>query len=118
MARLVLQRSAKKRRRTAAPNEARRVTEKADAIMESIIMTSAEQVRNVLDDCPDLVVEDLADGSAMVCHSVQATALLEPEDQRGFPVTEELHRCADLLADAGFVVALVRGEQGVYLNAH
>jgi len=93
------------------------VTEQADAITESIIMTSAEQVRNVLDDCQDLIVEDLADGSAMVCHSAP-TALLEPEDRRGFPVTEELHRCADLLADAGFVVALVKGEQGVYLNAH
>ena len=81
-------------------------------------MTSAEQVRNVLDDCRDFIVEDLADGSAMVCHSVRPAALLEHEDQRSFPVTEELHRCADLLADAGFVVALVKGEQGVYLNAH
>jgi hypothetical protein len=78
-------------------------------------MTSAEQVRNVLNDCRDLVVEDLADGSAMVCHSVPP---IELGDQRGFPVTEELHRCADLLADAGFVVALVKGERGVYLNAH
>src|SRR5881227_570402 len=99
------------------------MTDTADAIMESMSMTSAEQVRNVLDDCRDLVIEDLAvealaDGSAMVCHSRPSTALLDADDQRGFPVTEELHRCADLLADAGFVVALVRGERGVYLNAH
>ena len=81
-------------------------------------MTSAEQVRNVLDDSQDLVVEDLADGSAMVCHSMPPAGLSDDEFQRGFPVTQELHRCADLLADAGFVVALVKGEQGVYLNAH
>jgi hypothetical protein len=76
-------------------------------------MTSAEQVRSVLDDCRDMVIEDLDDGSAMVCHTVAPI-----EDERSFPVTDELHRCADLLADAGFVVALVKGENGVYLNAH
>jgi hypothetical protein len=86
--------------------------------MESIIMTSAEQVRNVLDDCRDMVIEDLDDGSAMVCHSVTTGERVQAEDRRSFPVTEELHRCADLLADAGFVVALVKGERGVYLNAH
>jgi hypothetical protein len=80
-------------------------------------MTSAEQVRSVLDDYQDLdddlIVEDLADGSAMVCHSDP----LPEVDQASFPVTEELHRCADLLSDAGFIVALVKGERGVYLNA-
>jgi hypothetical protein len=84
-------------------------------------MTSAEQVRSVLDDyrdldVEDLVVEDQADGSAIVCH----TALPEIDQagyQQSFPVTEELHRCADVLSDAGFVVALVKGERGVYLNA-
>ena len=89
-------------------------------------MTSAEQVRNVLDacrdlvldDCRDLIIQDLADGSAMVCHSMPPAKLVASEDQRGFPVTKELYRCADLLADAGFVVALVKGKQGVYLNAH
>jgi hypothetical protein len=84
-------------------------------------MTSAEQVRSVLDDyreldAHDLVVEDLADGSAMVCHSAPPK-IDRDRYQRSFPVTEELHRCADLLSDAGFVVALVKGERGVYLNA-
>jgi hypothetical protein len=39
-------------------------------------------------------------------------------DPRGFPVSETLYRCADLLADSGFVIVLVRDEDGVYLNAH
>jgi hypothetical protein len=86
--------------------------------MESISMTSAEQVRNVLDDCQDLVIEDLADGGAIVCHSAPAARKHVSQHQHGFPVTQELHHCADLLADAGFVVALVKGEQGVYLSAH
>jgi len=47
-----------------------------------------------------------------------ASGVATIEDERSFPVTEELHRCADRLADAGFVVALVKGENGVYLNAH
>ena len=55
----------------------------------------------------------LFDGSAMVCHSDPVPEV----DQASFPVTEELHRCADLLSDAGFIVALVKGERGVYLNA-
>lgn len=85
-------------------------------------MTSAEQVRSVLDDyqdldAEDLVVEDLADGSAMVCHSAPLSEIDEAGYQQSFPVTEELGRCADLLSDAGFVVALVKGERGVYLNA-
>ena len=85
-------------------------------------MTSAEQVRSVLDDyrdldVKDLVVEDLADGSAMVCHSEPPAELDAAGYQRSFPVTDELHRCANLLSDAGFVVALVKGERGVYLNA-
>jgi hypothetical protein len=88
-----------------------------DAPLETRIMTSAEAVRNVLEDCEDLVVEDLADGSAMVSHGTPLD-LATAGDACSFPVTEELHRCADLLADAGFVVALVKGERGVYLNAH
>jgi len=35
-----------------------------------------------------------------------------------FPVSETLYRCADLLADSGFGIALLRDEDGVYLNAH
>jgi len=80
-------------------------------------MTSAQQVRNVLlDEYRDLVVEDLEDGSAVVRDTrgmVPAAAAA-----RGFPVSETLYRCADLLADSGFVIALVRDEDGVYLNAH
>ena len=37
---------------------------------------------------------------------------------RSFPVSETLYRCANLLADSGFVIALVRDKDGVYLNAH
>lgn len=76
-------------------------------------MTSAQQVRNVLhEEYHDLIVEDQRDGSAIVrdaCQTVQ---------DGGFPVSEMLYRCADLLADQGFVIALVRDRDGVYLNAH
>jgi hypothetical protein len=76
-------------------------------------MTSAQLVRNVLlDDYRDLIIEDQEDGSAVV-RDVRATG-----DRRGFPVSETLYRCADLLADSGFVIALVRDKDGVYLNAH
>jgi len=76
-------------------------------------MTSAQQVRNVLsEEYRDLIVEDLNDGSAVV-RDMSAT-----NTTRGFPVSETLCRCADLLADEGFVIALVRDEDGVYLNAH
>jgi hypothetical protein len=84
-------------------------------------MTSAEQVRSVLDDyrelaAEDLVVEDQADGSAIVCHTVPRE-IDEAGYRQSFPVTEELHKCADVLSDAGFIVTLVKGEHGVYLNA-
>ena len=76
-------------------------------------MTSAQQVRNVLSgQYRDLIVEDLADGGAVVRDGNAA------DDTRGFPVSETLCRCADLLADQGFFIALVRDEDGVYLNAH
>lgn len=83
-------------------------------------MTSA-QVRHVLlEDCPDLKpalkIEDRADGSAVVRDS--QSALTANGDRRTFPVSDTLHRCANLLSDAGFVVALVRDKDGVYLNAH
>lgn len=80
-------------------------------------MAVAEQVRNVLsEEYRDLLVEDLDDGSTIVRDtSVEAGA----GDETGrFPVSEMLCRCADLLADSGFVIALVRDEDGVYLNAH
>jgi hypothetical protein len=63
----------------------------------------------------DLVIEDQADGSAVVrdlSASVPGTGA-----SAGFPVSETLYRCADLLADSGFMIALVRDEDGVYLNA-
>jgi hypothetical protein len=76
-------------------------------------MTSAQQVRNVLsEEYRDLIVEDLGDGGAVVRDASAA------DDARGFPVSETLCRCADLLADQGFFIALVRDEDGVYLNAH
>lgn len=76
-------------------------------------MTSAQQVRNVLsEEYRDLIVEAQDDGSTVV-RDANAT-----DDTRGFPVSETLCRCADLLADSGFVIALVRDEDGVYLNAH
>jgi len=80
-------------------------------------MTSAQQVRNVLsEEYRDLIVEDLDDGSTVV-RDVSADASATG-DTRGFPVSETLCRCADLLADSGFIIALVRDEDGVYLNAH
>ena len=80
-------------------------------------MTNAELVRNVLEEsgleetATDLVVEDVRDGSAVVRHDASDT----PDE--AFPVTEELSRAADALSDAGFVVALVKGDDGVHINA-
>jgi hypothetical protein len=80
-------------------------------------MTSARQVRNVLsEEYRDLIVEDLADGSTVVRDVSVGTNTAD--DARGFPVSETLCRCADLLADSGFVIAMVRDKDGVYLNAH
>lgn len=80
-------------------------------------MTSAQQVRNVLsEEYRDLIVEGQDDGSAVV-RDASADASIA-SDPRGFPVSEMLCRCADLLADSGFIIALVRDEDGVYLNAH
>jgi hypothetical protein len=80
-------------------------------------MASAQQVRNVLDeDCWNVIVEDRDDGSTVV-RDLSSTASAQG-DPRGFPVSETLYRCADLLADSGFVIALVRDEDGVHLNAH
>jgi hypothetical protein len=80
-------------------------------------MAVAEQVRNVLSgEYRDLIVEDMDDGSTIVRDaSAEASAA---EDTGRFPVSDTLCRCADLLADSGFVIALVRDEDGVYLNAH
>ena len=80
-------------------------------------MTNAELVRNVLDEsgleetAADLVVEDVRDGSAVVRHD----AIVTPDE--AFPVTHELSRAADALSDAGFVVALVKDDDGVHINA-
>jgi hypothetical protein len=80
-------------------------------------MTSAQQVRNVLlEEYRDLIVEDQDDGSAVVREVTAASDSVA--ETRRFPVSETLCRCADLLADSGFAIALVRDEDGVYLNAH
>ena len=80
-------------------------------------MASAQQVRNVFSEkYRDLIVEDLDDGNTVVRDVSVATD--DADGPRGFPVSETLCRCADLLADSGFVIALVRDEDGVYLNAH
>jgi hypothetical protein len=79
-------------------------------------MASAQQVRNVLlEEYRDLIVED-QNGSAVVREASSSTGAVV--DARVFPVSETLCRCADLLADSGFAIALVRDEDGVYLNAH
>jgi hypothetical protein len=80
-------------------------------------MASAQQVRNVLlEEYRDLIVEDLDDGSAVVREAPAQVA--NAADLRRFPVSDTLYRCADLLADSGFAIALLRDEDGVYLNAH
>ena len=77
-------------------------------------MTSAQLVRNVLsDEYQDVIVEDLADGSTVV-----RDARAQPIAAGGFPVSDTLYRCADVLADSGFVIVLVRDKDGVYLSAH
>ena len=80
-----------------------------------LVMTSADQVRRVLQDAhhDDIVIEDLDDGGALV----RDPHLTAADDVRRFPVSETLARCADLLADSGFAVAMVRDARGVYLNA-
>jgi len=67
-----------------------------------------------LEEYRDLIVEDQVDGSAVVRDATASPGA----DTRSFPVSETLCRCADLLADSGFAIALVRDEDGVYLNAH
>ena len=79
-------------------------------------MTSAQQVRSVLlEEYRNLIVEDQKDGSAVVR---DADAPSAAGDSRGFPVSDTLYRCADLLADSGFIIVLVRDDDGVYLSAH
>lgn len=79
-------------------------------------MTSAQHVRNVLpEDYRDLIVEDRGDGSTVVRDARLVVSGVNGSS--GFPVSATLARCADLLADSGFVVMLVRDEDGVYLNA-
>jgi hypothetical protein len=80
-------------------------------------MTNAELVKNVLEEsgldeaAGELIVENVRDGSAVVRHD------LAPTPDEGFPVTDELSRAADALSDAGFVVAMVKDDDGVYINA-
>ncbi|MCC7370319.1 MAG: hypothetical protein IT306_17980 [Chloroflexi bacterium] len=78
-------------------------------------MSSAELVRKVLlDEYRELSIEDLADGGAVVRDAGAGGSA----GMTGFPVSDTLYRCADLLASSGFAVALVRDDRGVYLNAH
>jgi hypothetical protein len=77
-------------------------------------MSSADLVRKVLlEEYRELKIEDLADGGAVV----RDTSASNGGATADFPVTPTLYRCADLLADSGFAVALIRDEAGVYLNA-
>ncbi|MGE3273383.1 MAG: hypothetical protein AB7P40_31910 [Chloroflexota bacterium] len=81
-------------------------------------MTSAQLVRKVLQEaCRDLQIEDLDDGGAVV----RDRSVVQREPMTGaptsFPASDTLYRCADILADSGFAVALIRDERGVYLNA-
>ena len=81
-------------------------------------MTSAQLIRNVLRDAYcDLHIEDLSDGGAVVRDASSLQHAPTHGVQAGFPVSETLYRCADLLADSGFAVVLVRDDRGVYLNA-
>ncbi len=78
-------------------------------------MSSAELVRKVLlGEYRELSIEDLAEGGAVVRDASAGGSVATT----GFPVSDTLYRCADLLASSGFAVALVRDDQGVYLNAH
>jgi hypothetical protein len=80
-------------------------------------MTSAQQVRSVLfEEYRDLIVEDQEDGGAVVRDLSVPPSLRD--DPPVFLVSDVLYRCADLLADSGFVIALVRDEDGVHLNAY
>jgi hypothetical protein len=80
-------------------------------------MSSAEAVRKVLQNAyRELTIEDLADGGAVV-RDASAAGGATGGAANGFPVSQTLYRCADLLAESGFAVALVRDEAGVYLNA-
>lgn len=79
-------------------------------------MTSADQVRRVLLDAHrDLVIEEQADGGAVV-RDARLSAVPATDGSR-FPVSETLSQCANLLADSGFVIAMIRDQQGVHLNA-
>jgi hypothetical protein len=81
-------------------------------------MTSAQLVRKVLlEEYRDLTIEDLNDGGALVRDTSSSHAAAANDRRSGFPVSETLYRCADVLADSGFAVALLRDENGVYLNA-
>ena len=81
-------------------------------------MSSAELVRKILlEQYRELKIEDLDDGGAVVRDASVPHDASNSEANRGFPVTPTLYRCADLLADSGFAVALVRDANGVYLNA-
>jgi hypothetical protein len=85
-------------------------------VFPMIAMTSADQVRRVLHNAHrDLVIEELADGGAVV-RDPRLAAAAANEGHR-FPVSETLSQCANLLADSGFAIAMVRDQQGVYLNA-
>jgi hypothetical protein len=62
-----------------------------------------------IDAMPDgFPVDERGDGGAAVPHSLAAAGGLSDA---------ALQRCADICADAGFLVVLIRNERGTYLNA-
>jgi hypothetical protein len=94
-------------------------------------MTIREQINNVLSDCdlsgfgtPEgqtvptdgLVIEEQGDGIAAVrLQPITSGAMAVPArtDALGHPV---LQSCANLFADAGFVVALLKDDRGAFVS--
>jgi hypothetical protein len=64
-----------------------------------------------------LVIEDRSDGTAIVRLGPAVMAAFAPTPRRPhFPVNKTLQSCADHCADAGFLVALLRDDRGVYVS--
>jgi hypothetical protein len=63
-------------------------------------------------------VEDPGDGSAVVRYGGNgATTARSGRPERRFWVSAELRLCGDALADAGFLIAMLKDADGVYIKA-